>query len=160
MITQELVKYLFEYRSGFLYWAVANSPRVKVGELAGSVNSDGYSHIQINGSKYKTHRLIFLLHHGYLPETVDHIDGDTTNNRVENLRVASTPQNQHNARRRLDNSSGVKGVSWHSPLNKWRVQIQTNRVKKHIGYFDDLELAELVAIEARDKYHKEFARHQ
>ncbi len=57
------------------------------------------------------------------------------------------------------NKSGVKNVSWYKSLNKWVVSMRVKNTAKTIGYFDDLELAELVAIEARNKYRGEFANH-
>ena len=67
-------------------------------------------------------------------------------------------QNAYNTKIRTNNTSGVKGVSWHKKDKKWRVRVCVDGVNNFIGNFDDLELAELVAIEARDKYHGKFAR--
>ena len=57
------------------------------------------------------------------------------------------------------NTSGVKGVSWRRKSKKWTVRVTVDGEYKSFGSYDDLELAELVAIEARNKYHKEFANH-
>jgi hypothetical protein len=54
---------------------------------------------------------------------------------------------------------GVKGVNWNKSNKQWRVRVQVNKKRIHIGDFKDLELAELVAIEARNKYHGNFAKH-
>lgn len=56
------------------------------------------------------------------------------------------------------NNTGIKNVSWEAAKQKFRVALQVNKVRKFFGYFDDLELAELVAVEARAKYHGAFAR--
>jgi hypothetical protein len=56
-----------------------------------------------------------------------------------------------------NNTSGVKGVSWDKIHNKWSVYVGVNRKIKQIGYFEDLEFAELVSQEARLKYHGAFA---
>lgn len=159
MITQELVRHLFNYEGGILTWKNPTSPRFKPGDVAGTVNCDGYSHVMINRKIYKSHRLIYLYHYGNLPDYLDHIDGNRSNNKVENLRECTTSQNNCNAGLSNKNTSGAKGVSWHKHNKKWQVQIKLNKKLKHIGYFDDFELAELVAIEARNKYYKEFARH-
>jgi hypothetical protein len=58
-----------------------------------------------------------------------------------------------------NNTSGCKGVYWNKRNRKWQVSVGVSKKQKHIGYFDDLELAELVALEARDKYHGNFAKH-
>jgi hypothetical protein len=57
-----------------------------------------------------------------------------------------------------NNTSGVKGVTWKADKHKWRVRIGVNGKRIHIGDFADFELAELVAFEARAKYHGQFAR--
>ena len=82
-ITQDYVKQLFEYRDGELYWKVKYSQRVKIGAKAGALDGDEYFRISINGKRYLNHRLIFLMHHGYLPEYLDHIDGNPSNNKIE-----------------------------------------------------------------------------
>ena len=65
----------------------------------------------------------------------DHIDGDGLNNRRSNLRAATKAQNQHNAKTRVDNKSGAKGVHWDKRNRKWRVQIAVMAKNKHIGLF-------------------------
>ena len=158
-INQEFLNQILTYKDGQLYWiASRKGGTATAGSLAGCKNSGGYWHTRVNGSRYANHRLIFLMHHGYLPEFIDHIDGNRENNRIENLRKASRQQNNCNARIRMDNTSGVKGVNWHKKTGKWTVRVQINKTRKCFGLFDDLELAQLVAVEARAKYHEEFAR--
>ena len=159
-MTKDQIEELLEYRDGGLYWKVSNRASVSVGRRVGCIHHSGYRHFRIFGKLYREHRVIFFLHHGYFPEFVDHIDGDRQNNRIENLREATKSQNNMNAKLRKDNTSGIKGVSWHKQHKKWYVCLNLNRKQKFIGLFDDLELAELVSIEAKDKYHKEFARHE
>jgi hypothetical protein len=159
MITKELLHELFKYKDGNLYWKVFRSPKVNIGTLAGGVHKPtGYYHIQLENKKYKIHRLIFLMHYGYLPKEIDHIDGNPANNKIENLREATRQQNCCNTKLKKLNTSGVKNVHLHKPTNKWLVQLMVNGKKKYFGLYDDLELADLVATEARDKYFGEFAR--
>ena len=141
-ITQQLVKVLFEYREGILYWKLSNSTRVKVGDRAGSLYKDSYYQIKIDGKVYKSHRLIFLYHHGYLPEFVDHIDGDKANNKIENLRAVTQSQNSMNIKPRAE-SSQYKGVSWNRNVNKWEAQITINGKQTHLGYFASEKVAAL-----------------
>jgi hypothetical protein len=160
-MNQIKVKNLFDYVDGKLFWKVSPAHNVKIGDAAGSLRFNGYWHTQINGKRYFNHRIIFLWHHGYLPTTdIDHIDGNRVNNKVENLRPATGFENARNAKVRADNTSGAKGVSWVKHIRKWVVQLRVDKKIKRIGYFDDLELADLVAIMARDKYYGEFARHK
>jgi len=159
-LDQQQVQELFEYRDGALYWKKINplAHCIKVGNKVGSRHHSGYIYTRVNGLNIAEHRLIFLMHNGYLPEEVDHIDGDRTNNKIKNLRAATALTNAQNAGIRKDNTSGVKGVNWNKTNNCWQVRVQANNKRILIGNFKDLELAELVSIEARNKYHGQFAR--
>ena len=121
---------------------------------------DGYITIEINNKPYKAHRLAWLYVNGEMPTNlIDHIDNNRSNNKISNLREATRQENSENYKTPKTNKSGVKNVSWYKNLNKWVVSISIKKTKKTIGYFDDIELAELVAIEARNKYRLEFANH-
>jgi hypothetical protein len=96
---------------------------------------------------------------GYVPPILDHIDGNRSNNKIENLRAATVSQNLQNSKTYKSNTSGIKGVSWEKDRNKWKVQIMLRGKNKVIRNLEDLELAELVAIEVRNKYHGEYANH-
>lgn len=157
-LTKDLLHELFDYRDGHLYWKVYK-PRKKPGDVAGGLDKKGYWTIGISKNIYKAHRLIFMYHHGYVPKIVDHIDGDCINNRIENLREATHRQNCFNQKLRSNNKSGFKGVDWNEGMNAWRVQCMVDGKKKYFGCFNDLELAVLVAEEARNKYHGVFANH-
>jgi uncharacterized Fe-S cluster-containing protein len=159
MITQNLLKELFDYEDGKLIRKVSRSRTAKAGDIAGSLDkTSGYYRIGIKGKWHLLHRIIFMYHNGSMPEFVDHINGIPTDNRIENLRVATKIENSRNRAKHSNNTSGRKNVSWHKQHNKWSVTISAEGKKKHIGYFEDFELADLVAMEARDKYHGQFAR--
>lgn len=159
-ITQEKVKHLFDYHtSGNLIRRVIVNNRTKIGGEVGSAGERGYRLVVIDYFPYKLHRLIFLWHHGYFPEATDHIDGNTSNNKIENLRACSWLQNNWNQKLRKSNTSGVKGVSWNKKLNRWRALIGFNRKLIHVGYFDSIEEAREVLEKERDKLHGEFANH-
>ena len=139
-ITHELVRELFDYRDGNLYWRVAKANCLKIGDLAGFTRKDGYRQISINKKHYLTHRLIFLYHHGYLPKELDHIDGNSLNNHIENLRVVTHPQNCMNQKKTKTyngkaTSSLYIGVSWFNHNNKWGAHIKINGKLKHLGLF-------------------------
>ena len=157
-MNQELVKKLFDYKNGALYWKVFTNPRAPIGSKAGSFNKHNQRwYVRVNKIAYLEHRLIFLWHFGWLPKEVDHKDTCRTNNTIENLRPATSNQNQQNKPLQCNNTSGVKNVRYKA--GKWQVELKINRKPIYIGRFEDFELAELVAIEARNKYHKEFANH-
>lgn len=149
---------LLEYKDGELFWRVNRcNNKIKAGTMAGTYNRAGYKFVRIDGVKYSNHRIIFFMHYLYVPECVDHINGNGLDNRIENLRPATRLENQRNQRLSKANTSGAKGVRRQG--NKWRVDIKLETGLKYFGTYDDLELAELVAIEMRNKYFGEFARH-
>jgi hypothetical protein len=160
-LSQEYLHKLFEYKDGVLYWKEKPSKfaNIKVGSPAGRTDSHGYFQTTINKRGYLNHRLIFFMHHGYLPKVLDHIDGNRKNNLIDNLREATVFQNNQNRAKLPNNKSGYKNVYFHKDSNKWAVTLRIDGKETHIGLFDDLELADLVATEARDKFHKQYARH-
>ena len=161
MITQERLKELFDYQDGALIWKVKKA-RAKKGDIAGCdalTKGIMYRQTKIDGKQYRVHCLVFLMHHGYLPKQVDHIDGNGLNNRIENLRAADASSNALNSRLKSSNTSTSKNVYWNSQRRKWMVQTIVNGEQKYFGLYDDLELADLVAAEVRDKFHGQFARH-
>jgi hypothetical protein len=156
MITQERLKSLFEYNNttGRLV-ALSNSKRRKVGDLIGNRNERGYLVASVDGKNYRVHRLVFLYHFGYMPEQIDHINGVRDDNRIENLREATSIQNSYN--RKPLAQSGKKGVYWHKQSQKWVASIWINKKNIHLGSFCSVEEAALVAFKTREKKHGDFA---
>jgi hypothetical protein len=89
---------------------------------------------------------------------IDHIDGDGLNNRRYNLRVATCAQNNLNTRRRCNNKSGFKGVSWDRDRGKFRAYIKINNKQTHLGMFTSPEEAHAAYCLASQKYHGQFGR--
>lgn len=136
MTTQEQLKAVFDYKDGYLIYKIPG-PNRKVGRVAGHLDKrKGYWTVGLHGKLYQAHRLIYLYHHGWLPEALDHINRVRTDNRIENLRPATNQQNQYNKSSFRDSSSKYKGVSWKKQRNKWTVQISIAGKKTHLGYFD------------------------
>ena len=101
------------------------------------------------------HRIITNAPNGF---EVDHINGNTLDNRRSNLRVCTSSENQHNRRINMNNRSGVKGVGLHNN-GKWRARIKLNNKSIFLGYFDTKEEAASAVAAARIKLHGEFANH-
>jgi hypothetical protein len=160
-LTQEYLKSILYYdvKTGLFTWLTNKARSIKVGDIAGSPHIRGYTAITINGKLYLAHRLAWLYVYGNMPNVIDHVDRNTTNNKIENLRDCSNSQNGFNKAIAKNNKSGFKNVCWDKFLNKWKVQLKVNNKHHHIGVFDNLEFAGLVALEARNKYHKEYANH-
>ena len=157
-LTQELVKELFDYRDGFLYWKVRPANRVQIGDRAASLSrrKKGNKYVVIIKCKnYLCSRIIFLWHHGYLPLMVDHENRITTDDRIENIREATRSQNMYNKTSAKNSTSKYLGV--YRNRNKWKVQIRGNGQKINIGAFDNEEQAALAYNREAVRYHKEFA---
>lgn len=180
-LTQELLHECFEYDpEGFLIWKErplkhfnneGNQKRFNTpwaGKIAGYYNKRtdskrndfGYRIVRITLNKaqglFKVHRLIFLMHHGYLPCVVDHKDGDSTNNRIDNLRESSVQQNSCNLKLNINNTSGYKGVQL-ARNGFWRSSIKSQGKWYYLGAYETKEEAAHAYNLAAKMLHKEFA---
>ena len=161
MITQKLLKSLFDYHVDGYFIRKKNGKKV----VCSSTKGQRYLRVLVNGKPRQLHRMIFLHQNGYLPDTTDHIDGNRLNNRIENLRSITQQQNCLNKKHKSNSSSPYKNVYLQpSPKNEnwkrnWVVSLTVDKKRKYIGSFEDVELADLVAQEARNKYHGLYARH-
>lgn len=162
MLTQAELQSILNYDpdTGIFTRKIKRNNNQKIGQKCGTLHPSGYIHIDLSNKKYKAHRLAWLYVYGYMPKNmIDHINGNPSDNRIANLRECSNSQNQYNAKLRTDNTSGIKGVSFHKLTKKWQAKFNLNGVQKHIGTFETKELAEMAIKEARDKHHNEFANH-
>jgi len=132
---------LFEYRNGSLYWRAKPCKHMSVGSEAGSLNKNGYKYVSIRGSKYLLHRVIFKMHTGLEPSHVDHIDRNPLNNTIENLRASTFAENAWNMNMPKTNTSGVMGVHWDKRREKWMAYMRQNGKRKHLGHYDDFDIA-------------------
>lgn len=142
----------------------------KAGSIAGGVANNGYYRVSLKlpGATRKfftVHRLMYQIYHGLdsLPgdTVIDHVNRVTTDNRKENLRIASKSENQCNVKLRKDNTSGERGVTQgtkaqHRNPNLWYVAVQVNKIR-HNGNFERYEDAVAYARSLRKNLHGEFA---
>lgn len=91
---------------------------------------------------------------------VDHINGNTHDNRKENLRACTRQENSMNQGMRSDNTSGYKGVLWYhyNGVDKWQASIQVNKKKISLGYYEKLEEAIEARKNAEERYFGEYVR--
>ncbi len=101
------------------------------------------------------HRLLLAPRDGML---TDHRDGDGLNNRRGNLREATNSQNQMNHPPRKGTRSGLKGVSFHNPMRKWRARISVQKKEIVLGYFETKADAHAAYRAGSAKYHGDFGR--
>ena len=145
-LTAERLRELLSYDPETGGWTrikhCARGSHIKVGDAAGYRDDRGYLRIWVDGRKYRGYRLAFLYVTGRWPKNeIDHKDGDTTNDRWDNLREATRNENMRNEKLHRDSGSGLKGVTWHKPSRRWRAQICVHYRRLAIGYFDSAEAA-------------------
>lgn len=156
MITCDQLKSLLHYEPETgLFTRLTEHGRWHVGDLCGWANGNGYVRLEIAGGRYHAHRLAWLYVHGEWPENnIDHIDGDRSNNRIANLRVANPSQNIANSRKRK--ASEFKGVSRRH--KRWVAQITLNYKSLYLGTFNTPEEAHAAYLAAATRLFGEFAR--
>ena len=157
MITKEQLLQEFDYKDGHLYHRHDKTNQINAGDRAGGINCTGYHIVRFNGKRYLLHRIIFLMHNGYLPDYVDHIDNDPLNNRIENLRECTFSENRCNVKKSKNNTSGEKGVVWNKKEKKWVARITKSGVRHYIGRFTDFESARSAIRIKRKELHGDFA---
>ena len=162
MLTKDLCNNYFNYKDGILYWNHRENKSKQVNtkfanKPAGYKTSTGYYEVRVDNKRYKTHRIIYLMFNGYIPEEVDHINNIRSDNRIENLRAATSLTNKFNSLMPKHNSSGIKGVNLHKPSNKWRCSMSINNKTKQIFGFASKELAQEFMELWRETVHGNFA---
>jgi hypothetical protein len=154
MITQQRLKELFDYNKDTgIFINKVRRGRYHAGTQAGYLNKDGYFRININNKLYLAHRLAWLYVYGELPEYIDHINRNPTDNKICNLRAVSKKQNQENREKQANNKSGYKGVSWDTQRKKWFSCIQHKYKTIGLGRYDNKEDAYKAYCNAAAKYH-------
>lgn len=163
MITQEKLMYHLSYdrETGNFTWVVPTGDRVRKGYRAGFDNGAGYVFIRIMGKIYPAHRLAWLYCYGDMPPKgilVDHIDRNKGNNRIDNLRLATSSQNLMNQGLSKANTSGVKGVVFDKGRGKYAARIKVNQKTINLGRFETISDAKSAYEEASKKYHGDYGR--
>jgi hypothetical protein len=133
---------------------VNKGPTVRAGNIAGYVRKNGRRVISIDGKTYRCNKLAFLYMTGKFPDKeVDHKDGNTRNEKWENLREATRSQNTTNQR---NTGKYLKGVDI-TPFGKFRARIWVDNKRIWLGSFNSECSAHQAYREAAIKYFGEFA---
>jgi len=159
----EAADYLqYEPATGLFTWARIDAVRPNLrGKNAGCAYSDGYVYIRFNGKRLLAHRLAWIKVHKQMPDAqIDHINMCRSDNRIDNLRIASVTDNNRNRKAKSNNTSGFKGVTFHKGTNKFNAKICVNKRRISLGYFDSAEQASVVYQQAAREHHGNFARFQ
>jgi hypothetical protein len=126
---------------------------------AGYLDPNGYVTIRVFGRLYRAHRLAFLLVNREWPrDQIDHVNGNRSDNRWSNLRLATHTENTRNSSRHQDGSSRFKGVYYDTDQGRWVAQIRRGGKTTFLGRFVAEEDAAAAYDLAAQKEHGEFAR--
>jgi hypothetical protein len=148
---RELLHY--DQKTGQFRWRIRSGNEVRLGESA------GYLQISIRRRNYRAHQLAWFYMTGrWGRPTIDHCDGDSTNNRWTNLRRATLSQNNANRRRPQQNTSGYKGVCFDPKCGKWKATIRKDGHTIYLGLFSTPQAAHAAYVAAARKLFGEFAR--
>lgn len=140
-------------------WAAWNKKNAGK-EAFTATNQNGYRVGAICRNVVLAHRVIWMMAYGYVPEILDHINGDPSDNRLPNLREATQHINMRNARMSRRNASGTTGVAWHKQVGRWRAYITVDGRQRSLGLFDTVEDATAArkSAEAEAGYHENHGR--
>ena len=166
-MNEELYEYMatqvdYDPNTGLFYW---NSPRannkIQAGDTAGSLHPTGYVKLSFTYEckvrSIHAHRLAYYMTYGNLPRVIDHINGNGSDNRIENLREVTQSENRMNARVRSDNASKVTGVYYRKDCDKWRAEITKDGNRSHLGFFKTKEEAVRARKDAEKELFGEFS---
>lgn len=131
-----------------------------VGSQVGGSSGDGYVILWVDGVRYRAHRIAWAMATGQpLSDNIeiDHINGDKSDNRIVNLRLATSSQNIAAQGPRKNNTSGVRGVNLDPQTGKWRARIEVNKRSISLGRHDTFALAVQARRAAEEKHFGEFA---
>lgn len=137
--------------TGNFIWIKSTKTNKPLHKKAGSITTNGYLIIRFNKTRYYAHRLAWFFIYGNIPNNqIDHINGITNDNSINNLRLCSDSTNRLNTGMWKTNTTGYKGVTYSKSRNKYVAQATLQYKHYTLGYFD-------TAKEASNKY-QEFAK--
>jgi hypothetical protein len=122
-------------------------------------NNRGYKRIRVDGGIYYSHRLAYYMGTGIDPGEmeIDHIDGDPSNNRLANLRLATRSQNMMN--RRMSNANPLKAKNIRMVDGKYYARVVLNKQVIEVGRFTCIDDAKAAVAKSRKSLHRDFANH-
>jgi hypothetical protein len=147
---RKYLKYDPKSASG-LTWLVNRTGGIKAGDRAGRLNRNGYWQVHVLGKSLLCHRVIWALKYGLrTSQFVDHKDGDRSNNRIRNLRIATASQNHQNLKVAKNNTTGVTGVYATKATGRYFAYRKVRGIQYRLGTFSTIAEASS-ALDAFDK---------
>ena len=140
--------------AGELVWLQTKGRAIQ-GTPVGWISKHGYREMEIDGKRKKVHHVVWFLNKGEWPDVLDHINGDRSDNRIENLRTCTVRQNSSN--RKKKDRYLPRNVYRAATEGKYRVSLQVEGKHISFGVFSDLETANTVAEQARELHYGAFA---
>jgi hypothetical protein len=155
--TAQRLRELLHYdpETGVFTRRVQTSNRIRVGDVAGSINDKGYLNIRVDVRQRFAHRLAWLYVYGVWPQhQIDHINGVRDDNRIVNLRDVTKSINMQNQRHACSNNkSGLLGASWNKARSCWQAQIKIGGMVKFLGRFESATEAHAAYLTAKRALH-------
>ncbi len=145
---------VYDPLTGFFTWRHGS----KSGRRAGLIQRHGYRTISLRKHRYYEHRLAFAVVYGRWPSMIDHVNGDRSDNRLENLREATPSQNSANSKQRSSSLSGMRGVYLERKTGRWYSHITFRGQVFNLGRFGTKDEARIAYVAAKHKLFAEFAR--
>ena len=142
LITQEFVREKFHYDpdTGRITHINDKIQRKHRGQEAGYINDQGYRMIILKNWRYRAHWIAWMYMYGEWPAgRLDHVNRIRDDNRISNLRVANTSQNNANRAVRAGTETGLKGIR--RMRDGWQARIDYEGRHFHLGTFNDVECA-------------------
>ena len=153
MLTQKDLQEVIDYnnKTGVFQWKKKRRG-VVTGKSLGTDNGFGYLRITVLGRSYYAHRLAWFYVFGEWADTIDHINGIKSDNRIENLRNCSTSENNQNITKpKKNNVSQMLGVSWHKKAKKWQAHVCIYKERKYLGLFNNVTDAHKAYLIAKEE---------
>lgn len=114
------------------------------------------SAVSFHAEVMKTEIDVYIKENSTIPQ-IDHINGDSTDNRRENLRVCTPSENSMNTKLMLNNTSSVTGVHWNKNRGRWVANISVNNKRISLGVYQYFRNAVKARIKAEHEYFGEYA---
>ena len=165
MITRErlLESFYFEEATGKFYWATPSKyisylKGAEAGRVITERTGKMYWFLKVDNVDYKRSRFVFLIVHGRLPTPcVDHINGNSLDDRPCNLREVTNQQNAWNRKIHKKSNTLPRGVK--QVGSRFVALIRHEGKQRHLGTFDTIEIAQQAYISKRKEYFGEFAEY-